>query len=73
MIGVGGAAEAAAPAVSFARNGCGGSGGIPSTPSTIIDFIPLTFSPKAEAAISALLFAFTTACFRRSFLECFYN
>ena len=34
----------------------------------LFDFIPLTFSPKSEAAISALLFAFTTACFKRSFL-----
>jgi hypothetical protein len=65
MIGVGGAAEAAASVASFARNGC--RGGIPSTPSIVIDFTPITFSPKAEAAISALLFAFATACSRGHF------
>ena len=57
--------------VSLAKNGCGGDGGgyggIPTAPSIIIDFTPVTLSPKAVVAISALFLAFGTACFKDHF------
>src|SRR5215208_2652732 len=70
MIGVGGPAvgAAAVPATSLENKGSGGDGRNPLIGSILIDFTPITFSPKADAAISALLFAFATACFKRSFL-----
>jgi|SRR5215216_1573685 hypothetical protein len=72
MIGVGGPAvgAAAVPATSLENKGSGGDGGNLLIGSILIDFTPITFSPKADAAISALLFAFATACFKRSFLIC---
>jgi len=71
MMGVGGPAPGAAAVVSLAKNGFGGDGGgdgcIPTTPSIIIDFTPVTLSPKAVVAISALFLAFGTACFKDHF------
>src|SRR5918996_6464998 len=69
MIGAGGPDSGAAPAIdSLAIKGSGGNGGNPLDGSISIDFTPITFSPKAEAAMSALPFASVTASFKRSFL-----
>ena len=68
MIGVGGPASGAAPVASLEKIGCSANGETTSIPSILIDFTPITFNPRAEAAISALFFALATACFKRSFL-----
>ena len=67
-MGVGGALGGTAPLIASPANKGSGDGGNPPSASTLIDFTPITFNPKAEAAISALLFVFATACFKRSFL-----
>ncbi len=68
MIGVGEPAvgAVASATVSLAIKGSGG--GKPLIDSILIDFTPVKFSPKAEAAIFALPYALVTACFKRSFL-----
>jgi hypothetical protein len=67
-MGVGGALGGTAPLIASLTNKGSGDGGNPPSASTLIDFTPITFNPKAEAAISALLFVFSTAYFKRSFL-----
>jgi hypothetical protein len=67
MNGVGGPASGTAPAASLEKSGCSANGETTSTPSILIDFTPITFNPRAEAAISALFFALATACLKDHF------